>query len=252
MKKGKKLLRSVKAHRSLILTLISCAGVLATAGTSAASAIKIHEKIKELRNLNPEISRKDIFKEVWKGGIAPAISVVGTITVILMNEKLNENTKAELLTALAAAGAVTTKKTEDGNEVKELNMLPKAPDEIEYTGNGSVLCYDQFSGRYFYSSPDDVHKAIEIYTKDLEDYGLSSVNEFYELLGMAPSKMGDIFGDVAKNPKRLNLDPEDYLDGNVNLDDPIFDTFFAKSKDGDVFVLARLQEPIEAWYEYEN
>ena len=83
------------------------------------------------------------------------------------------------------------------DKVKEGKILDNPPtegDTIINTGKGTTLCLDDWSGRYFYSSPEEVRKAFNIINKRMMDEYYISLNELYEELGLPDIKLGEDIG----------------------------------------------------------
>lgn len=83
------------------------------------------------------------------------------------------------------------------DKVKEqriLNNPPGESDTIINTGKGTTLCLDDWSGRYFYSSPEEIRKAFNIINKRMMDEYYISLNELYSELGLPDIKLGEDIG----------------------------------------------------------
>ena len=83
------------------------------------------------------------------------------------------------------------------DKVKEQKILDNPPaesDTIINTGKGTTLCLDDWSGRYFYSSPEEIRKAFNIINKRMMDEYYISLNELYEELGLPDIKLGEDIG----------------------------------------------------------
>lgn len=67
-------------------------------------------------------------------------------------------------------------------------------------GSGSELCYDIVSDRFFYSDRNSIEKAQNDFNADMISQGVySSLNEFYQLLGLKDVVLGYDFGwDIDK------------------------------------------------------
>ena len=70
-----------------------------------------------------------------------------------------------------------------------------SPDEfVETTGNGNVLCYDEYTDKYFYSCAESIGEAILKVSYRLQSEMWVSLNDFRFELGLKPCKMGDDLG----------------------------------------------------------
>ena len=90
-------------------------------------------------------------------------------------------------------------------EGKILDNPPSETDTIINTGKGTTLCLDDWSGRYFYSSPEEIRKSFNIINKRMMDEYYISLNELYDELGLPDIKLGEDIG--------FNID-----DGLIDID----------------------------------
>ena len=97
----------------------------------------------------------------------------------------------------AAADLLGEKKAGDIKDQVNKNRVAENPpkeDEIFDTGRGKSLCYDPISGRSFYSDIDQIRAAINNLNADLLDMNFVSLNDYYEALGLEPTKYGSDHG----------------------------------------------------------
>lgn len=170
--------------------------------------------------------------------VAPvALSAAGTIVSVIGGYKVASNQIAVLSSLYSMAekslGDYQDKAKEFLGEkkagelhdkVKEgkiLNNPPKETDTIIHTGKGTTLCLDDWSGRYFYSAPEEIRKAFNTINKRMMDEYYISLNELYEELGLPDIKLGEDIG--------FNVD-----DGLIDIDH----LFVAALHNGDTPVLA--------------
>lgn len=91
----------------------------------------------------------------------------------------------------AAVDVIGEKKAEDIKDQVNKNRVmanPPKDDEIIDTRKGNSLCYDPLSGRYFRSDIDSIRAAINELNTELLDMQFVSVNDYYEALGLEPTK----------------------------------------------------------------
>ena len=201
----------------ILLTIVSCTGVIATAVLAARAAPKASRIIEALRNDEyydganyDKIPTMEIVKHTWRVYI-PAVSVgLATIgTIITMNQIADRN--AALLTAGATLASTTLKNYQEHvvheigaekesrirdkiakNSLAESN-LPEADMGFVYT-DGDVMCYDSLSGRYFKHNIEKI-RAVE---NDLNHELLSEMtlplNALYDALGLESIEIGEILG----------------------------------------------------------
>jgi len=56
------------------------------------------------------------------------------------------------------------------------------------------LCYDEFTGRFFYGTVDEVQRAANDVNVKIMEFGDASLNDFYDLLGLDRIPIGDDLG----------------------------------------------------------
>lgn len=71
---------------------------------------------------------------------------------------------------------------------------PSTNDKIIVPGDGTVLCKDLYSGRYFYSSVDRIRRVIGDLEFKFRDNEWWSINDLYFRLGLDQLPNGDDFG----------------------------------------------------------
>lgn len=82
----------------------------------------------------------------------------------------------------------------DAVNADKIATNPPIGNYIVQTGHGSVLCYDDYSGRYFYSDPEYIRKVVNDINEQLHGDIYVSLNEFYDKLGLSNCKLGDDIG----------------------------------------------------------
>ena len=159
------------------------------------------------------IAKKDITIETVKRMAPivapPALAATGTIISVVAGYKV---ASAQIATLSALYSMVEKGRTEYQDKLTELlgekkatavtdavnqdkvNENPPKHDTIISTGRGSVLCYDDYSGRYFYSDPESIRKVVNDINLELNDVMFVSLNEFYDGLGLENIKLGDDLG----------------------------------------------------------
>lgn len=182
---------------------------------SKRKAAELDEKleIEEITEEEYEEKKKEISKETVKDTVITTLPAVasGATTVVLAVAGYNNVSKR--LAALSAAYNIGEKNLiEYQDKIKEMfgekkaqavtdeiaadkvKKNPPAKDVILNLGRGTTLCYDPKSGRYFYSSPENVKKAVNKINSRLNDEYYISLNEFYDELGLPDVELGEELG----------------------------------------------------------
>ena len=222
---GKMGLRAMNRNLPTILSGAAIAGVIATVWTTYKAAPEIEsslesakwDKEQDLTGTEEAIENTDEVKlngwETFKA-VAPYIwkpALCGTFTIgcIVGAQVLN----VQRLTMLAGAYKLSEEKLKTYEEkAKELlgekketelhdevakEMTPEPPIDdgmIAYTGKGDQLCYDTFSGRYFYSSTETIRQVESRLNKKIVCGEFVHLNDLYHELGLENVKFGDAFG----------------------------------------------------------
>lgn len=207
-----------KKNRSGILTGLAIVGVIGTAyeaykaGLTASNILKEYkEKMKEARNGD---ERTDVI-------IGTAKKLVPVVAPVIVSAAVtggciigSHSTSKKKIALLTAAYNVSEKTVRDLNgkmteilgakKVKEIkdaivdDKLKKEPlkdeKEVYITGDGTVLCKDMYSGRYFRSNAQRIENSISQLSQDILSEMYVSLNDLYRLIGLDDVPMGDDFG----------------------------------------------------------
>ena len=89
---------------------------------------------------------------------------------------------------------------------------------VEWTGNGDLLCYDHFTGRYFRSNEDAVREGISLWNDDREyefedrtgdiryEYDdESDINDLYSYLNLERSQLNSMYHFPQQRRIKINL-----------------------------------------------
>lgn len=208
-----------------ILTAVAVVGSLSTAyltGKASFKAAKLIEDDRFRRSLH-EMGRpaetKDKVKLVWKEYIPPA--AVGSLTVMCIVGANRIGSKRAA--AMAAAYSISEKAfTEYREKVVEkigknkergyrdeiaqeqIDRNPVSSKEVIITGNGDVLCYDAYSGRYFNSKMETLKQAQNDTNYQVLSQGYASLSDFYERVGLPATDASEEVGWTVD--KKLELE----------------------------------------------
>lgn len=219
MSKGKSIIRDVKAAVSkrkpeIFLGLGIGLGVTSTvlAVKATPKALKLIEDARYEKS--EDLSTVETVKSCWKCYIPAATAGVASIACILGANSVNARRTAALTAAYqiseTALSEYREKVIETIGEKKEqairgkvhkdrLDKNPVKQNTVLVTGHGNTLCYDYWTGRYFYSDIDKIKRAQNEFNKDLLDEMNKSLNEFYDLLNLDHVAIGDEIGWVIDN-----------------------------------------------------
>lgn len=203
-----KVLASTKLffHRngSTILTCIGGVGVVATsvmAVRATPKALLLLEQAEEEKGEELTVTEKIV---VAGPSYVPAILTgLGTIACIFGANVLNQRNQAALASAYALldrsykdykAKAKELYGEEGDQKIREEVAIDKYEDEGFTPSDDKILFYDDFSGRYFEATPEQVHNAEYKVNRELILRDYVYLNEFYDWMGLEHVKAGDVLG----------------------------------------------------------
>lgn len=208
----------LKRNSSTVLTIIGTIGVIATSILTAKATIKAFEIVNEEEcKKKRELTKKEIVAVAAPKYIPAILMGVSTITCIFGANILNKKQQALLSSAYALA---STSFKEYKDKLKELygeethnNIIDsivaeKAKDthintsylftncdsSLENEDSEPMLFYDEFSGRYFETTTEQVLSAEYHLNRNYALRGYATLNEFYEFLGLEKTDYGEILG----------------------------------------------------------
>lgn len=196
---GKKLLRN-----STVLTVIGGVGVVATAVTSAKAtpkALLYLEQAKEEKG--EDLTPLEKFKIAGTVYIPSALIGAATLACIFGANALNKKQQASLMSAYALLdnsykeykAKVKDIYGEEGIQtIQEEIAKDKYEEEKADADDGKLLFYDEFSGRFFRSTMEEVMRAEYEINRDLALQDWARVNDFYGYLKIDPIDGGDEIG----------------------------------------------------------
>ena len=81
--------------------------------------------------------------------------------------------------------------------VAETQIAPPVADDL---AEGTQLCFEAYSGRYFIASMEDIRAAVNTLNAQINNSLYGSINDLYDLLGLERTRYGD---DVGWNSDHL-------------------------------------------------
>lgn len=227
----------ISKNKSGILTVLTSVGVAATGYLGVRAGKK---------------SEKD--GEKWTNYIP--VAAVGTVTIagIVVNHRINVKQIAALGATAAYLAAnrdaieesVKERFGEDALNDIRADARKKTADVdrrslvAETTGNGDLLCFEGYSGRWFRSDEESVRKAIRTLDERFRDGEYLCLNDFYELLGIEPTHFGHQFGWAA------NEDYYDYKRDGIAIKATFMNDL---SRNEPVLAIEIFTYPMECWME---
>lgn len=206
-----------KRNGSTILTCVGAVGVVTTtvmAVKATPKALTLLEKAKEEKG--EELTNLEKVKVATPVYIPTAIAGAATIACIFGANILNKRQQAALMSAYAL---IDSSYKDYRNKVKELYgeethenivdaiAVEKAKDthvraphiasncELSVESDSEpVLFYDEFGGRYFESTIEQVLTAEYHLNRNFVLRGYSVLNELYDFLGLEPTEYGSTVG----------------------------------------------------------
>lgn len=223
-------------HKPEIETGIGIGLMLGGTVLAVKATIKVVRKIDEIKREKgiDEIPTKEVIKMVWKDYI-PAVAATGLGSACVACST-KEGIKKSTLFATAYQATETafdeykekvsevvgkTKEKAIENMVIQDNMKPASSTNIIDTHDGTTLCYDYWSGRYFYSDIDTIKRQINRVNEQMLHDGFDgeiSLNDVYYALGLPPAGTGEEIG-WRTDWGIIEIDPDSML---TDDDRPVF------------------------------
>lgn len=206
-----------------ILTGLGLVGTVVTTALAITATPKVLALIEEqeaLRDVEwrdrgrPDVpaehlSKAEVIKLVWKEYVPTGLALLGTGACIVAANAVSLKKEAALvgLYAIAETGyrEYREKVKEEVGEKKEerireaisqdkLNKNPVQNSPVIVTGRGNALCFDTLTGRYFEHSIEDIRRIQNEFNQGLINERYLTLNEFYDLLGLEHTTLGNTFG----------------------------------------------------------
>ena len=198
-------------HSPAILTALGITGMIGT----TVLAVKATPKALDLMENKKEELGKDkltvveTVKATWKCYVPAAITCATSAACLIGASSVHTKRNAALATAYKLSESALIeyrdKVVETIGEKKEQSVRdaiakdhveknPVTNNEVIITDKGYTLCYDELSGRYFYSDIEKIKKAANELNRQMLNDMYVSVNELYYELGLEGTKLGEQMG----------------------------------------------------------
>lgn len=194
-----------------ILTVVGTIGVFATAVLTGKATLEAAEKVRHIeRTVERPLTKVEIIEVSWRYFIPPAMLAIGTTAAIIGMHNIHSKRATALLSAYSitdtafreyqhkVANILGDKKEHSLREEIAAEQIRKNPPpenrETVIIGNGTVLCLEVTTGRYFWSDYERIRKAENTINAQLIHEMSASQNEFYSLIGIPQTSVGDLLG----------------------------------------------------------
>lgn len=213
--KFKPLIKTIRSglakHSPAILTALGITGMIGT----TVLAVKATPKALDLiENKKEELNKDDLtvvetVKATWKCYVPAAITCATSVACLIGASSVHTKRNAALATAYKLSESALIeyrdKVVETIGEKKEQSVRdaiakdhveknPVTNNEVIITDKGYTLCYDELSGRYFYSDIEKIKKAANELNRQMLNDMYVSLNELYYELGLEGTKLGEQMG----------------------------------------------------------
>lgn len=189
-------------HAPIMASAVAVAGVIFTVALTVRATVKV---VRIVDKMDEDRAPKDILAKTWREYIPPVASGILTISCIAMATTMSQKrylSMAGLYSVTNEAFDEYKKKTREViGEEKEKNVREKiaeeklsrhdVPIEMMDVDPYKNLCFDEWSGRYFRGSMDNIKAKVSDFNQRLVWETWLSVNELYYELGLDPIEAGD-------------------------------------------------------------
>lgn len=207
----------LERHAPEILTGIGVAGMVTTTILAVKATPKacllINDRKDELEV--EKLSATELVKTTWKCYIPAAVTCGASIACLVGASSVNFKRNAVLATAyklsesalseykdavIETIGEKKEQSVRDKVAEERIKKNPVSKSEIIVTGNGTTLCYDPVGNSYFKSNIQQIESAKNKLNARMLSENYVSLNDFYDELGIGPTKLGDDLGwDIYKD-----------------------------------------------------
>lgn len=198
-------------HSPEILTGLGIAGMVTTtifAVKATPKALMLIEE-KKLDLDVEELKPIEVVRTVWPCYISPIALGALSIVCLVGANSVHARRSAALATAYTLSesalkeyrekvvetiGEKKEKVVRDAIAKEKIEKDPVSKKEVVITNNGDSLCYEPLSGRYFKSDIEKIRKAVNELNRQLLFDSYVSLNDFYDGIGLAGTKIGEDLG----------------------------------------------------------
>jgi hypothetical protein len=219
---GRRLLKFASDNSPAILTSAAVVGTITTAYLTGKASFKAADVIRDEEDKRGIVilPPREQVEMTWKLFV-PAISTGAlTIACIICANRIADKRAAAMVAAYSVLDrafeeykAKVVEKIGDRKEEAVRDELaqdrvrnnPPVDKEVVFTDRGNVLFLDEYSGRYFRSSVQEIKSAeIAINHTLISDYS-ASLTDFYHTVGLRPTKVSDELGWNSSDGRLLEI-----------------------------------------------
>lgn len=201
---AKKLEKLLTDNSPVLLTSVGVAGTIATAVLTGKASFEAAQILNETEPLEP----KEKVELVWKLYIPPVIVGAGTVSAIVLANRIGTRRAA----AMAAAYTISekayaeyrekvveklgeAKEQEVRDEIAQQRVNANPPNnEVIIVDNGDVLFLESYTGRYFKSSMETVKKALNDTNYQMYSDMYASLGDFQQRIGLPRTSLSEEVG----------------------------------------------------------
>lgn len=195
-------LKAVKSNAPEILTALGVSGVITTSYLTGKAAYEASRLINESESQrgaynDPKERFKERFKSTWTLYIPAGVSGCLTVGCIVGAYRGSNRRTAAAVTAYSLTERAFTEYREKvveqigkgkeqklRDELSQDSVAKNPPRDVVMVGGGHVLCYEQYTGRYFLSDMETLQKALNAINYKIVHQFYVSLEEFYDLIGL--------------------------------------------------------------------
>lgn len=228
-------------HASTILTCVGGVGVVATSVMAAKATPKALALAEAAKEKNEEFTKLDYVVAALPAYIPAIVTGVSTIACIFGANILNKRAQASLVSAYALlnssyndyrAKAVELYGDEADDKIKEGVAKDKHTGDGKLKDSDKQLFYDDYSGRYFESTIEDVLQAEYNLNRKVALTGGAFLNDFYNELGLSETEYGNYIGWSAGQLKEMHWNPRvEFSHSKFTFDDGLECTIITLESD---------------------
>lgn len=211
-------------------TILTATGVVGTVSTAvlaskasfkAAEILRAEEASFAHEPIPQPLDNKEKFKLVWREYIPAGVAGVGTVTAIIMANRIGVGRTAAMTAAFTLSeraaseykskvvevmGKQKAQKVQDQVIQERMDATPIPHNMVLITGD-KQLVFEYFTARYFQSTMEDLKKAQNDLNYRVIKDGHASLSDFYDLLGIEHTDVSDDLGWTTDEPLDIEYSP---------------------------------------------